>query len=114
MAKMDSLFPLHLLPHRLLPNYHLYIRPMLASKGALDTVRRQMLGSQKNKQSRRCACKCVQDLLRFLLLRLTLNKGWFAFVDFALAVFGTTMIWNLQMKKKEKAGLSALLGMGFL
>ncbi|KAF6220469.1 hypothetical protein HO133_002901 [Letharia lupina] len=38
---------------------------------------------------------------------------WFVFVDFALAIFGITMIWNLQLNKRKKAGLSALLGLGF-
>ena len=35
-------------------------------------------------------------------------------MDFALAMFGMTMIWNLQMNKRKKAGLSALLGLGVL
>ena len=41
-------------------------------------------------------------------------KGWGAFVDFALAVFGITLIWNLQMDRREKAGLCSLLGLGIL
>lgn len=35
-------------------------------------------------------------------------------MDFALAVFGITMIWNLQLNRRKKAGLSALLGLGIL
>ena len=35
-------------------------------------------------------------------------------MDFALAMFGMTMIWNLQINKKQKASLSALLGLGVL
>lgn len=45
---------------------------------------------------------------------LTLNKGWSAFVDFALAMFGITLIWNLQIDRREKAGLCVLLGLGIL
>ena len=51
VAKMGSLYPLHLLRYGRLHNHCLYIRPMLASKGALDTFRRQVLGSQKNERS---------------------------------------------------------------
>ena len=68
MAKMGSLFPVHLRPHRRLRLHYLYIRPVLASKGALDNFRRQVLGSHKNERPQRCACKCVQGLLRLLLL----------------------------------------------
>ena len=76
MAKMGSLFPVHLRPHRQLLRHYLRIRPMLASKDALDPFRRPLLGSQEKHQSRSCACKCVQDLLlRLLLLQLLiLNK----------------------------------------
>ena len=60
MAKMGSLFPGHLRPHRQLLSHYLHIRPMLASKDALDTFCRPLLGSQENQPPRRCACKCVQ------------------------------------------------------
>lgn len=49
-----------------------------------------------------------------LITELTLQKGWSSFVDFALAVFGITMIWNLQLSRRKKAGLSAFLGLGIL
>ena len=114
MAEMGSIFLGHLNLYSSLHSYHLYLRPMLATKDALDTHGGQMLEPRNNQPSRRAPFQCVSNFGALLFTELTLQKGWSAFVDFALAVFGITMIWNLQLSRRKKAGLSAFLGLGIL
>ena len=85
---------------------------MLATKDTLDSFCREVLEYQKDERSRRCDRKYVHHVQP--LAPLTLYIGWSAFVDFALAVFGITLIWNLQMNKKTKVNIGAFLGLGIL
>lgn len=41
-------------------------------------------------------------------------KGYWAFLDFALAAIPVDMVWRLQMSRQKKFALSCLLGMGVL
>ena len=65
MAEMGSLFPGHLNLHSSLHSHHLHLRPMLATKDALDTHGGQMLESRNNESSRRGAFQCVSSIVRF-------------------------------------------------
>ncbi|PQE27620.1 integral membrane protein [Rutstroemia sp. NJR-2017a BBW] len=50
-----------------------------------------------------------------VVVRVTYFQGAFcALVDFILAVFPTTLLWNLQMKLKMKVSLSIVMGLGVL
>ncbi|KAI9703026.1 MAG: hypothetical protein M1820_006017 [Bogoriella megaspora] len=40
--------------------------------------------------------------------------AWAAFVDFSLAIFPCTVIWNLQMSRSRKICISALMGLGVI
>ena len=40
--------------------------------------------------------------------------GYLAFMDLSLALLPVTIIWNLQMTVKKKAGLGLILGLGVL
>lgn len=68
MAEMGSLLPIHLHFHGLQHSNYLHLRPMLATRGALDTWGGQMLGPEESKRSRRGDGKYVQDLCGFLRL----------------------------------------------
>ena len=67
---MDSLFPVYYFFSSRLSGHHLDFCAMLATKGALDTIGRQMLGSEESKRSRRGAWMCVPDLVPFFFFYL--------------------------------------------
>lgn len=46
--------------------------------------------------------------------KLTSFEGYSAFVDFALALFPITIVWDLKLSMKKRVGLSVLLGLGVL
>ena len=64
MAEMGSLFPGYLDLHSRLYSYHFHLRPMLATKDALDTHGGQMLESRNNEPSRRGSLQCVSNFMR--------------------------------------------------
>lgn len=45
---------------------------------------------------------------------LTRSAGYWAFLDFALAIIPVDIIWKLQLSRKKKVGLSLLLSAGIL
>lgn len=65
MAEMGSLLSGHLNLRSSLHSYHLHLRPMLATKDALDTHGGQMLESNNNEPSRRGTFQCVSSFVRF-------------------------------------------------
>lgn len=40
------------------------------------------------------------------------NGSWLAFIDLALALLPSTIIWSLQLNLKRKVGISAVMGLG--
>ena len=65
MAEMGSLFPVHLNLHRSLHSHHFHLRPMFATKDALDTHGGHMLESKDYQPSRRSTFQCVSSPVRF-------------------------------------------------
>ncbi|CAD6593192.1 MAG: hypothetical protein ASARMPREDX12_009040 [Alectoria sarmentosa] len=44
--------------------------------------------------------------------RINTKTAWSAFVDLSLAIFPITVLWDLQMKRSRKIGISILMGLG--
>ena len=57
----------------------------------------------------------INCVIPVLLLLTQLNLvGYLAFLDLALALLPITIMWNLQLSRKKKVGICAIMGLGVL
>lgn len=61
------------------------------------------------------ASTCSPDISSYLALSLTfVTPGFNTFCDALLATYPAYLVWNLQMKRRVKVGLSILMGLGWM